>query len=137
MSKPPPESITNAAVNSILDPDYYSWTSRDQLLKLFLVLTLTEESMLVIIGCKTSYDVWMALSNAYSHGSKARELSLKDNLLSTMHSTQSVVDYGRCFKYLCDQLAAIGRPIDETDKSHWFLRGLGTTFLNFTAAQMS
>lgn len=49
--------------------------------------------------------------------------------------SRSVQDYSCQFKSVCDQLAAIGRPIDDTDKLHWFLRGLGSTFSSFSASQ--
>lgn len=133
----PPATVTSTNGQPAPNPEFITWTSRDQILKLFLVSTLTEESMSVVIGCNTSRDVWLALSNAYSHGSKARELSIKDDLLSAKKGSKSVAEYGRLFKSLCDQLAAIGRPIDESDKSHWFLRGLGPSFSSFTAAQMA
>ncbi|KAL6337939.1 hypothetical protein AAG906_005404 [Vitis piasezkii] len=41
------------------------------------------------------------------------------------------------FKALCDQLHAIGRPVDDTNKVHWFLHGLGSDFTSFSTAQMA
>ena len=51
--------------------------------------------------------------------------------------TRPVTFYARAFKALCDQLHAIGRPVDETDKVHWFLRGLGTNFSAFSITHMA
>ena len=48
------------------------------------------------------------------------------------HGTRLVTEYARAFKALCDQLHTIGRPIDDTDKVHWFLRGLGSDFTSFS-----
>lgn len=91
--------------------------------------------MFVVIGCKTSRDVWQALSHAYSHGSKAHQLNLEDDLLIAKGGSQTVTEYGRHFKTLSNQLAAIGQPIDESYKSHLFLWGLGSAFSSFIAAQ--
>ncbi|CAA0816736.1 Unknown protein [Striga hermonthica] len=101
------------------------------------ITTPAEESMAVVIGCTSSRDVWTSLTRAYSHASKARELSLKDDLLSVKRGDLSVSEYGQRFKAICDKLAAIGRSIDSTDKSHWFLRGLGPAFSTFTTAQLA
>ncbi|KAH6762156.1 hypothetical protein C2S52_019589 [Perilla frutescens var. hirtella] len=90
--------ITTAAGKNAPNPVYTKWYSCDQLLKLFLVSTLTEESISVVIG---------------------------------------LAEYGRHFKALSDQLVAIGRPLDDSDKSHWFLRGLGSSFSSFTTAQFA
>ena len=35
-------------------------------------------------------------------------------------------------KTLCDQLTVMGHPVDDTDKAHWYLRGLGIDFANFS-----
>lgn len=44
----------------------------------------------------------------------------------------SVYDFGRKFKALCDQLTAVGQPVDDFDKIHWFLCGLGPSFEGFS-----
>ena len=51
--------------------------------------------------------------------------------------TKPVAEYAHTFKTLCDQLHAIGRPVEDTDKVHWFFRGLGPDFSSFSTAQMS
>jgi hypothetical protein len=51
--------------------------------------------------------------------------------------TRSVVEYSREFKSVCDQLAAMGRPVDDLDKIHWYLRGLGSAFSTFSTTQLS
>ncbi|GJW81891.1 retrovirus-related pol polyprotein from transposon TNT 1-94 [Tanacetum coccineum] len=35
---------------------------------------------------------------------------------------------------ICDKLAAIGQPVDEMDKLHWFVCGLGASFETFSTA---
>ncbi|GKF29435.1 putative RNA-directed DNA polymerase, partial [Tanacetum coccineum] len=49
--------------------------------------------------------------------------------------SSSVLDYGRKFKALCDQLAEIGHPVYQKYKTHWFLSGLGSSFKNFSTTQ--
>lgn len=53
------------------------------------------------------------------------------------HGTQSIIEYARMFKALCDQLHAVGRPVDGTDKVHWFLCGLDSNFSSFSMTQMA
>ncbi|CAA0816765.1 Unknown protein [Striga hermonthica] len=135
----PPSTVTNAAGISAPNRAYEAWHTQNQrLLSLLLSsLTLTEESMAEVIGCSTSQTVWLALEAAYNHRSKSRELRLKDDLQLMKKGDCPISEYGRKFKSICDQLAAIGRPVDDTDKAHWFLRGLGSDFSSFSAAQMA
>jgi len=48
-----------------------------------------------------------------------------------------VAEFSHLFKGLCDQLAAIGRPIDDLDKVHWFLRALGPNYKIFSTTMLS
>ena len=51
--------------------------------------------------------------------------------------TKLVAEYAHAFKIICDQLHAIGRPVEDIDKVHWFFCGLGTDFSAFSTAQMA
>ena len=89
------------------------------------------------IGLSTSREVWTALENTFSHRSKVREMCLKDDLQLMKRGSRPITAYARAFKALCDQLHAIGSPVDGIDKVHWFLRGLGPDFSIFSTTQMA
>ncbi|PWA52521.1 hypothetical protein CTI12_AA441730 [Artemisia annua] len=69
-----------------------------------------------------------------SHDSLERSQNLKDSLRQLKKGSLSVSDFTKKFKSLCDQLAAIGQPVSDIDKSHWFLCGLGPDFATFSIA---
>jgi hypothetical protein len=83
-----------------------------------ILSSLTEKAMAAAIGLATSRDVWVALERVFSHRSKTWEIRLKDELQLMKKGNRSIADFVCAFKGLCDQLVAIGRPIDEVDKSH-------------------
>ena len=49
----------------------------------------------------------------------------------------SVVEFGWKFKSICDQLEVIGHPVDEFNKIHWFLCGLGGAFETFSTTTLA
>ena len=98
---------------------------------------LTEEALAEIVGFSTAHDVWLTLETTFNHKYKTREIHLKDELQSMKRTTRSATDFARVFKGFCDQLHTIGRPVDNTDKVHWFLCGLGAKFSSFSSAQMA
>lgn len=51
---------------------------------------------------------------------------------SSHQGTSTIAVFGRQFKNICDQLATIGHVVDESDKTHWFLCGLGYSFETFS-----
>ena len=114
-----------------------AWRAADQRLLYLLLSSLTEEFIVVVVGLFTARDVWLALKATFDHHSKARKLRLKDDLQLMKHGTKHVVEYVRAFKTICDKLHAIGRPVEDIDKVHWFLRGLDTDFSAFSTAQIA
>ncbi|GJX91792.1 zinc finger, CCHC-type containing LTR copia-type gag-polypeptide [Tanacetum coccineum] len=82
---------------------------------LLLHSSLSEEAMAEVLGLQTARDVWLALEAAYSHDSVERMHTIKDTLRALTK----------------------GRPVDEDDKTHWFLCGLGASFENFSTAIMA
>ncbi|KAJ9682671.1 hypothetical protein PVL29_018569 [Vitis rotundifolia] len=61
----------------------------------------------------------------------ATSTTLSTKYLLMKRDTKLVAEYAHTFKTLCDQLHAIGRPVEDTNKVHWFLHGLGTDFFSF------
>ncbi|KAI3700963.1 hypothetical protein L2E82_45604 [Cichorium intybus] len=70
----------------------------------------------------------------YSGSSVERIQNLRDQVRQISKGTSTVADFGRKFKSLCDQLAAIGHPVDDSDKIHCFLYELGASFESFSTA---
>ncbi|RVW73295.1 Retrovirus-related Pol polyprotein from transposon RE1 [Vitis vinifera] len=113
---PPPRF--EPETSTTLSTKYLAWKAADQRLLCLLLSSLTEEAIVVVVGLSTAREVWLALENTFSHHSKARELRLKDDLQLMKCGTKPVAEYARTFKTLCDQLHAIGRPVEDTDKVH-------------------
>lgn len=99
---------------------------------ILLNASLTEEALSVIVGLTTARDICVALEAAFCNTSIERVQNLRDNLRAVHKGDKSVAEYGRAFKAICDQLRAIGHPIDPMDQLHWFLCGLGTAFESFS-----
>ncbi|XP_011032772.1 PREDICTED: uncharacterized protein LOC105131470 [Populus euphratica] len=133
LSQPTASSENSSSTN----PKFLEWKAKDQQILSLLLSSLSEEAMAVTLGLTTSRDVWLALERVFSHGSKTRERRLKVELPLMKKGSQTVAEFSGDFKNLCDQLLAIGRPVDETDNSQWFLRGLGTDFSGFSSTQLA
>ena len=116
------------------NPARDAWVELDQKVLLILQSSLSEESMAEVLGLSTPREVWTTLESAYSHDSQERSQNLKDSLRQLKKGNLSVSDYAKKFKSICDKLQAIGQPISDVDKSHWFLCGLGPTFETFSTA---
>ncbi|CAH9140861.1 unnamed protein product [Cuscuta epithymum] len=112
------------------------WITQDQRLHSLLLSSLTEESMAHTLGSTSAASVWSALEKVYSLQSKSREIQLKDDLQNLRRGSSSVEDYSNLFVGLCHKLAAIKCSISDTDKLHWYHRGLGPAFSHFSLHQI-
>ncbi|KAI3514490.1 hypothetical protein L1887_12931 [Cichorium endivia] len=129
----PPEEI-EVDSKIVPNPAYSTWVELDHRALILLNSSLTEEAAAETLGLLTAHAIWSALEKAYSNSSVERIHSLRDSLRTMTKGTDSVSDYSRKFKNYCDKLSAIGYPVDDMDKLHWFLCGLGASFETFSTA---
>lgn len=66
-----------------------------------------------MVRLKTTSEVWIALTDAYARESQEREFYLRSQLQIFKKGSSSISNYIRKFKGLCDDLAAIGKPIED------------------------
>ncbi|KAM0002042.1 putative RNA-directed DNA polymerase [Helianthus debilis subsp. tardiflorus] len=132
-SSAPSETVTTGEKSSP-NPEFITWTEADQKAALLILSSLTEEAAAEVLGITCARDIWLALENIYSNASAERVQTLRDSLSQLQKGTSSVTEFSRRFKLLCEHLAAIGHPVAETDKLHWFLRGLGPSYEIFSTA---
>ncbi|KAK2965713.1 hypothetical protein RJ640_022240 [Escallonia rubra] len=124
-----PDSEVNSSDGNqrVPNPDFTSWVCTDRLVKAWITGTLSEEALGVVVGLRTSTDVWKALGDAFSQNSQAREFKLLAQL-QVKKGNASLSDHLRNFKKTCDQWNAIGKPVTDQNKVFWLLSGLGPKF---------
>lgn len=134
-TNPCPPATIQIDGKSAANPAHQSWIDADQRTLLIIQSSLSEEAMAETLNLSTSHAIWQALEQAYSHDSMERVQTLRDSLRQMQKGSSSVSEFGRKFKGVCDQLSAVGHPVEETDKAHWFLCGLGSGFETFSTSQ--
>nr|KAJ0209912.1 hypothetical protein LSAT_V11C400165660 [Lactuca sativa] len=132
-SLPPAATITKDGKTEP-NPALPTWHAADQRVVILLQASLTEEAFSKIVGLGTARQIWVALEAAYSNSSVERVQNLHDQLRLLSKGSTPVSEFGRKFKSIFDQLTAIGQPVDEHVKIHWFLCGLDATFETFSTA---
>nr|GMD54198.1 Retrovirus-related Pol polyprotein from transposon TNT 1-94 [Ipomoea batatas] len=129
-------SITDTATNTLSD-EYLRWRKEDRLLRGWIIGTLTEEALGLVIGLESSQSVWNALKEAYAQDSQEREFTLRQQLTYLRKDpNQSLAEYLRKFKSICDSLAAIGNPVPDKTKVYSLLANLGQKYESFTTAML-
>nr|GEV47379.1 zinc finger, CCHC-type, Gag-polypeptide of LTR copia-type [Tanacetum cinerariifolium] len=88
---------------------------------LFFIPHFSNSPWLKYLVSKSLAMFGLLLEAAYSHDSVEQMHTLKDSLHALTKGNSTIVEFGRKFKAICDQNAAIGHPVDEDDKNYWLL----------------
>ena len=130
---PPVPAATNSANNIIENPAYQAWRKKDQQVLSILDSSLSENILPCVVGKTTSKEAWEALSKHCSSSNPSRIMHLHNRLHNSSKGTCSVPEYVQDIRRTCDELAAVGYPVQESVSIYALLRGLGPTYSAFNA----
>lgn len=116
--------------SSFLQPNlqYLKWHRFGRLVKGWLTITLSKEVHGIVVGLNTAKEVRNALVHSFAWVYSTKSLALKQGLSSITNGTNSLGEYLRKFKTICDGLAATRKLVFEQKKPWWLLNGLARTF---------
>ena len=78
--KEPKEFLETDHKGEIMNPEYVPWRRTDRLLKSLMMGTMTEDVLSLVVGLRTSRNIWMCLEKTFAQSSKDRELQLQCQL---------------------------------------------------------
>lgn len=98
-----PSSMITVDNKLVPNPIVDVWNELDHKVVILLHVSLIEEMATEIMGLSTILEIWNALEFAYNNHSVERVNSRRDKLCSISKGTNSVADFARKFKGICDQ----------------------------------
>lgn len=120
-----------------VNPEYVAWRRSDRLLWGWITGTLSEEILGMVVGLDTATEVWKTLEDSFARDSQERKFYLSQKLhMNRNKGTSSINDYICSFKEICDELAAIGKPVNDRNKVFAFLNGLAPGYESFVTTMM-
>ncbi|KAK0580027.1 hypothetical protein LWI29_035292 [Acer saccharum] len=131
---PPPTLPAADGASADPNPAYLHWFQQDQLVVSYLVATMTEPMLSLIVGKSTALEMWLCLKDSFSQHSVANAANTRFQLMDMTKCTKSISAYLQHAKSLSDSLAAICEPISSTDLVTTVLRGLGSDYAMIVTA---
>ncbi|KAL5786305.1 hypothetical protein ACOSQ2_008697 [Xanthoceras sorbifolium] len=114
------------------------WRTNDGLLTSWLLGTIKEDVLSLVMGeTGTAFTVWVALEQHLLPITIEKESNLKRLLMGIKKGSRSIDEYLKDFKNICDNLAAIQKPVSDIDKVLQFASGLGNQYIDFRTAMLS
>ncbi|CAA0820292.1 Unknown protein, partial [Striga hermonthica] len=128
-SHPPERFIsTDGTTPPTLNPAYATWLRQDQLLLSWLLSSLSENLLIMMVGKNTSKDVWLSLEANFSGLSKARLMHHKLQLQTLKKGPSSMREFLGKVKACCDALGIAGEPVSDQNHILYILAGLGSEY---------
>jgi hypothetical protein len=127
----PPKFLTDEEGECTLNPKYTIWNKKDQFILSWINATLSENVLATVYGLNTSRQVWSALTSRFASQSRSRISHIKRQLQNLKQGSMTCSEYLRAAKVWADQLAAVGRPIDDEDLISFIISGLNPIYNSF------
>ncbi|XP_010475978.1 PREDICTED: uncharacterized protein LOC104755317 [Camelina sativa] len=110
------------------NPDFAKWMRNDQLVMAWIFGSLSEPALRVVYGMHSAHEVWMALAKKFNRVSTTRKFDLQNRLRACDKLGRTMEDYLSELKQIFDQLDSIGYPMNDLEKIHGLLSGLGKDY---------
>ena len=110
------------------NPAFLKWVHTDQLIKAWLIGSMSEEALTSVYGLNSSQDIWFTLAKKYNRISATRKLDIQNRIQTTSKGSKPLSQYLSEIKSMCDQLDSIGAPMSEQEKIFGVLNGLGREY---------
>jgi hypothetical protein len=108
----------------VINSAYESWLIKDQQLLGYLLNSLTKDVLAQVATLTTAAGVWASLERMFSAQSRARATNLRMQLASCKKGGMTVSAYFAKMKSIGDELASIGKQVDDDEMILFILNGL-------------
>jgi hypothetical protein len=116
---------------STINPDFLVWQKKDQFVLAWLNATLSEKVLSMVYGLTTAQQVWAHLAKRFTPTSRTRISNLRRQLQTISQGSKNCTDYLLTAKNLADNLAAIGKGVDDEDLISYVIGGLHPSYHTF------
>lgn len=130
--KKPEETVQvkgeDKVVQTVPNYEYLAWHAQDQQLLSYLNSSLSKEVLAQVATCTTSAETWKALQVMYSSQSRARVMHLRGKLANIKKGELSAAAYFAKMKGYADEMAAVGKKLEDDDVVSYILTGLDADY---------
>jgi hypothetical protein len=93
--------------------EFWLWSTTDQQVLGFLLSSMTKYVLAQVTPCRTTSETWQVIEVNFTLAKRARTINSRIALATTKKGELSVEEYVNKMRFLGDELAAAGKPIDN------------------------
>ncbi|RVX16244.1 putative mitochondrial protein [Vitis vinifera] len=109
------EPCPSKSLDGSLNPAYILWNKKDQCVLSWINATLSDKVLASVYGITSAREVWSSLANKFASQSRTRVHHLKRKLQTLHQGSMKCTDFLEKAKLVSDELAAVGKPLEDDD----------------------
>lgn len=118
----------------MVNPDYELWVAKDQTVLNFILSNLSKEILSQVNSEVTAAGTWTAIQGLFAAQSHARVIATRMALATVSKGSSSIFDYFVKMKGLADDMASVGRKLEDDELVSYILTRLDTDFNSVVSA---
>ncbi|KAK6129825.1 hypothetical protein DH2020_036411 [Rehmannia glutinosa] len=124
----PDEFLTSENLTRQINPEYITWQRQGQLLASWILSSLSQSMLILMVGLTTAKDIWQTIETHFASQYQAKLLQYNLKLQTLRKENLSMRDYLGKMKGCFDLLASAGERLSEKDQVLHILAGLGSEY---------
>jgi hypothetical protein len=110
------------------NPAFELWKAQEQQVLSYLLTSVSHDVLVQIATLPSAADIWKHIESAFALQSCARVINTSMALTTTQKGSLMVVEYISKMKLLTDDMASVGKKLDDEDFISYILAGLDAEY---------
>jgi hypothetical protein len=127
-AKKPAMMIDDKDGDMVTNPVYEDWLAADQQVLSFLLSSVSKEILIQVATKEIAAEAWQAIETMFASKTRARAVNTRLALATTQKGNMTVTEYIGKMRFLGDEMAAAGRPLEDDELVEYILTGLDNVF---------
>ena len=111
-----------------VDPSYITWYQQDQMILSWINNSLSLPMLSTVARFTSAFATWSSLEKRYASHSKNCIQQLKNDLCNRRGDRLSISDFMDKINHIADNLALVGKPIDDDELVTVIMNNIGSTY---------
>jgi hypothetical protein len=125
---PPKELVVEDKKTTFANPEYARMAAREHQVLNYLLSSLSHEMLLQATAYDTPEEVWAYIMSSFESQSHACVINVRMTLSTTKKGDITISKYVTKMKALADEMASIGKRLDDEELVSYILAGLDSEF---------
>jgi hypothetical protein len=118
------KEATEEKIEDVPNPAYAAWKAQEQQVLSYLLTSISRDILIQVAALAYAVEVWKHIETSFTSQSCARVINTRMMLATTQKGSSSAVEYISKMKTLADNMASVGKKLDDEELCSYILARL-------------